>query len=175
MVDQPAEVLAEEAGHEGKRQEDRGQNRQLFDGGVLVDADFGLLDGDNGYVRLEYGAEQVALRDHLLVYLEHVVPDVAQVRLQFGRRRAFAGDDHPDQRVNGTVEVGGLPAERIDPLGRRDAAGEDGGLNLVDVVLQPGHHRRVPVDHLIQDRPERRYAAEGQQLGPLLKPLPGLP
>ena len=44
VPDQPAEVLAEEAGDEGERQEDRGQDRELFHGGVLPDADLGLLD-----------------------------------------------------------------------------------------------------------------------------------
>jgi hypothetical protein len=56
--------------------------------------------------------------------------------------------------VDGAVEVGGLAAQRVDPLGRRDGAGEHGGLDLVDVAFEPGHDGRVPVHHLIQDRPQ---------------------
>ena len=52
-------------------------------------------------------------------------------------------------------------------------AGEHGGLDLVDVVIESGDDRCVPVDDLVQDRPQRRYAARGQQLRPLLQPLPG--
>ncbi len=76
--------------------------------------------------------------------------------------------------MNGAVEVGGFAAQRVDPLGRRDGAGEHGGLDLVDVAFEFGDDRRVPVHHLIQDRPQRRDAARGEQLRPLLQPLSGL-
>src|ERR1700754_1068652 len=61
MPDQPAEVLAEEGGDEGQWQEDRREDRELLDGGVLLDADLRLLDGDHRYVGLQERAEQVAL------------------------------------------------------------------------------------------------------------------
>src|SRR5215469_1900923 len=41
VVNQPAEVLAEETGDEGQRQEDRREHGELLDGGVLPDADPG--------------------------------------------------------------------------------------------------------------------------------------
>src|SRR6516165_838861 len=68
VVDQPAEVLAEEAGDEGQRQEDRRQNRELLDGGVLLDADPGLLDGEHRHVGLQHRAEEVTLRGYLLLH-----------------------------------------------------------------------------------------------------------
>ena len=41
-----------------------------------------LLDGDHRHVGLEYGAEEVTLRGHLLVGDDQVVLHVAQVRPQ---------------------------------------------------------------------------------------------
>ena len=40
-------------------------------------------------------------------------------------------------------------------------------------MFQPGHDGRVPVHHLIQDRPQRGPTARREKLGPLLQPLPG--
>ena len=82
-----AEVLAEEAGDEGQRQEDRGQDRELLDGGVLPDADLGLLDRDHRHVGLQHRAEQVTLGGDLLVDQQQVVLDVTQVGLQLRARR----------------------------------------------------------------------------------------
>ncbi len=42
MTDQPLEVLAEETGDERQRQENRGEDRELLDGGVLPDTDLRL-------------------------------------------------------------------------------------------------------------------------------------
>ena len=157
MVNQPAEVLAEETGDEGQRQEDRREHRELLDGGVLPDAGPGLLDRQHRHVGLQHRAEEVALCGHLLLHLEQVVLHVAQVWPQFfGQAGVLDRGDHGEQRVDGTVEVGRLVAQRVDPLGGRDAAGEHGGLDLVDVALQPGYHGRVVVNDLVQDRPERR-------------------
>ncbi len=96
------------------------------------------------------------MRGDLLVDQEQVILDVAQIRLQLrGGGGALDRGDHAEQRMDGAVEVGGLAPKRVDPLGRRDGAGEHGGLDLVDVALEPGDHGRVSVDHLIQDRPQR--------------------
>jgi hypothetical protein len=46
----------------------------------------------------------------------------------------------------------------------RSGAGEHGGLDLVDVALEPGHDGRVAVHHVIQDRPAVRQ--QGGQDGP---------
>jgi hypothetical protein len=74
--------------------------------------------------------------------------------------------------MDGAVEAGGLAAHGVDPLGRRDRAGEHGGLDLVDVAFDLEDDGRVRVHHRVQDRPEDRHAARGQQFRPLLQPLP---
>src|SRR5215813_11388735 len=58
-------------------------------------------------------------------------------------------------RSHCAVEVGRLAPQRVDPLGGRDAAGEHGGLDLVDVALEPGNDGRIVVNDFVQDRPER--------------------
>ena len=94
-----------------------------------------LLDRDHRHVGLQHRAEQVTLGGDLLVDQEQVVLDVTQVGLQIRvRRSALDRGDHAEQRMDGAVEVGGLAAQRVDPLGRRHGAGEHGGLDLVDVV-----------------------------------------
>src|SRR5215471_7710539 len=156
VVDQPAEVLAEEAGDKGQWQEDRREHRQLLDGGVLPDADPGLLDREDRHVGLQHRAEEVTLRGNLLLHKEQVVLDVAQVWPQLpGQGGALDRGDHGEQRVDGAVEVGRLVAQRVDPLGGRDAAGEHRGLDLVDVALEPANDGRVVVNDLVEDRPER--------------------
>ena len=82
VSDQPAEVLPEEPGDEGQREEDRGQDGQLFDGRVLPHADLGLLDGDHRDVRLQHGGQQVPLGGDLLVHQQQVVVHVVQVGQQ---------------------------------------------------------------------------------------------
>jgi hypothetical protein len=63
--------------------------------------------------------------------------------------------DDGDQRMDGTVEIGGLSALRADPLGRRDGAGEHRRLDLVVIFFEPVHDGWVTVHHLSQDCPER--------------------
>src|SRR6516165_8002043 len=101
MPDQPAEILPEEAGDEGEGQENRGQDGELLDGGVLLDADRGLLDREHGHVGLQYAAEQVTLGGYLLVDREQVVPDVAQIMPQLLIDHALGRAGYPDQRVDG--------------------------------------------------------------------------
>ena len=133
------------------------EDRELLDGGVLPDADLCLLDRDHRHVGLQHRAEQVTLRGDLLVDQQQVILDVTQIRPQLrGRGSALDGGDHGEQRMDGTVEVGGLAAQRVDPFGRCHGAGEHGGLDLVDVAFEPGDDGRVSVHHLIQDRPQRR-------------------
>src|SRR5215831_15171470 len=112
VVNQPAEVLAEETRDEGQRQEDRREHRELLDGGVLPDADPRLLDRQHRHVGLQHRAEEVALRGHLLLHLEQVILDVAQIWPQFfGQAGVLDRGDHGEQRVDGTVEVGRLVAQ----------------------------------------------------------------
>src|SRR5215468_1485738 len=114
MPDQPSEILAEEAGDECERQEDRGQDRELLDAEVLLDADLRLLDRDHRHVGLQYRAEQVTLVGYLLVDLEKMIPDVAQVMPQLLVGQTFDRGCHPEQRVDGAVEVGDLLTQGVD-------------------------------------------------------------
>src|SRR3546814_3484613 len=52
LLNEPREVLSEEAGHEGEGQEDRGEHRQALDGLTLTHPEARLLDRDHGHVRL---------------------------------------------------------------------------------------------------------------------------
>ena len=72
------------------------------------------------------------------------------------------GLQHVDQRVGGALELDHLAGQLIDPAGHRGVAAEELVLDLVDVVLQPGHDRRVLVDDLIQDRVEHRLRPEAR-------------
>ena len=57
---------------------------------------------------------------------------------------------------------------------RRESDGvvaEELMLDLVDVVLEPRHHRGVLVDDLVEDGVEDRLGPETQQLGVLLEPV----
>jgi hypothetical protein len=67
------------------------------------------------------------------------------------------------------VKAGSLPAQRVDPLGRRRGLGKHGRLNLVDVVFQPGYHGGVSVDHVIHYGPQHRRGPCGKQVRPLLQ------
>ena len=57
----PAEDLAEEAGDERQRQEDRRQDRELLDGAVLVETGIGLPGRVEGWIAKakELTAEEV--------------------------------------------------------------------------------------------------------------------
>ena len=133
-------------------------------------------DADHGHVRLQDRRQQVALRDDLLVDEVEVVADVAEVLPDRGRHveqvAARERRDRHEQRVHGAVEVAHLAAQQVDPLDRRDAAGEDRLLDLLDVALELLDDRRVVVDDLVEDRPQRRQRPLAQQLRPLLQPQP---
>jgi hypothetical protein len=174
VLDQPSEVLAEEAGDECEGQEDGGQDGELLDSGVLLDADLGLLDRDHCHVGLQYRAEQVTLGGDLLVGLEQVIPDVAQIVPQLLVDHALGQGCYREQRVDCAVKVVGLAAQRVDPFGRGSGAGEYGGFDLVDVALEFGHDWRVTVHYLVQDCPQCRCAARGQEIWLFLQSLPGV-
>jgi len=162
VVGHPLEVLAEEAGDERQRQEDRRQDRELLHGSVLLDVDPGLLDRDHRHVGLQHLPQELALVGDPLVDPDQVVMDVAQVGPQLLGRGALDHGDHGQQRMDGTVEAGGLAAQRVDPLGRRDRAGEHGGLDVVDVALDLEDDGRVRVHDRVQDRPQHRHGARGK-------------
>jgi hypothetical protein len=96
----------------GQGQEDGGQDGELLDGGVLLDADLGLLDRDHRHVGLQHRAEQVPLGGGLLVDQQQVVVHIAQVGLQLGGfGGALDGGDHRQQRVDGAA-LGPAPRPR---------------------------------------------------------------
>jgi hypothetical protein len=106
-----------------------------------------------------------------------VVVHVPEVRLQdrrdVGDRAALHAVERREQRVHRAVEVGHLAAQGVDPLGRRDGAREHGLLNLLDVALEALDDRRVVVDDLVEDGPERRRGPGGEQVRVGLEPQPG--
>src|SRR6185437_1481435 len=63
------------------------------------------------------------------------------------------------------IEVRDLAAQIIDPFGRCDRAREDGALDLFDVGFKVGDDRALVLDHVVQDCPEHRVSAKGDQFG----------
>ena len=63
------------------------------------------------------------------------------------------------------VEVRDLATEQVDPFGRGHGAGEHRLLDLVDVLFKTRDHRPVPVDHLVEDRPQHGRRPEPEKLG----------
>ena len=58
---------------------------------------------------------------------------------------------------------------------RRDTAGSPSNtcdLDLVDVVLDAGHHGQVPVDHGVEDRVQHGLGAVREEFRILLQPVP---
>src|SRR6478735_3157854 len=68
------------------------------------------------------------------------------------------------------IEVRDLATQIIDPFGRCDRAGEDGAFDLFDVGFEVGDDGAVALDHLVQDCPEHRVGAKGEQFGVLSEP-----
>src|SRR5207244_1178459 len=75
----PAEVLAEEAGQKGQREEHGGNERELLGDGILLRADLVLPHADHREVCVEGRRELIALRDDLVLEVPHMVGDVAEV------------------------------------------------------------------------------------------------
>jgi hypothetical protein len=106
-----------------------------------------------------------------------VVADVAQVSLQF-LVHAVLGEatgqpvQHAGQRGRRPLELDDLARQLVDPPGHPGVAAEDLDLDLVDVVLQAGDHRAVPVHDLVEDRVEHRLRTADQDLRAGLHPPP---
>ena len=81
-----------------------------------------------------------------------------------------AEDAH--QRVDRALEFDDLGEQRVDAFGHRRVAAEQLVLDLVDVVLQAGDHRRIFVDHLVENRVQDRLRAHAQQFRGALQPVP---
>jgi hypothetical protein len=69
------------------------------------------------------------------------------------------------QRAGGPLKLDHLPGEFVDAASDLRVAAEHLGFDLVDVVLQPGHHWGVAVDDGVEDGIEHGLWAPGQQVG----------
>src|SRR5919198_6067368 len=176
VLDEPAEVLPEEARQERQRQEHRCDQCQLPHALVLAHARLGLLRRDHGHVGLENRGQQVPLSRDFLVDEAHVVVDVPEVRHEWG----VDGDERPtlehvercEERMHGSVEVARLAPEEVDPLGRRNGAREHRRFDVLDVTLEPFDDGCVVVYDLVEDRPEHRRGPSLEELRVLLEPKP---
>ena len=81
---------------------------------------------------------------------------------------AASAVDHAEQRPGGALELDDLAGQLVDAPGDARVAAEHLGLDLVDVVLQPGDDRGVAVDDRVEDRVQHR-------LGPAARAAPGRP
>jgi hypothetical protein len=106
-----------------------------------------------------------------------VVGDVPQVLLQLLVRAVLleAGDERLEHRVEGprrALELDHLAGQLVDAARDRGVAAEDLDLDLLDVLLEPGHDRRVAVDHAVEDGVEHRLGAAGEELRVVLHAMP---
>ncbi len=159
LVHQPEEVLSEEAGDEGEREENAGDDGEPSHDVVLLCRDLVLTEVDQRKVCLERRGELVALAEKLLVDPAHVVVEIAEVPEQAAvDRREQAPLERVEGRkewMDGAVEVRDLLLELVDPLRQVLAAGEDRALGVLDVALEPVHDRLVVVDDRVEDGPDR--------------------
>jgi len=70
------------------------------------------------------------------------------------------------------LELDHLAGQLVDAPRHLRVAAEHLGLDLVDVVLESGDHRRVTVDDLVHDRVENCFGTAPQQLGIAFDPAP---
>src|SRR5690242_15276495 len=70
------------------------------------------------------------------------------------------------------IEVRGLPAELVDPLGGGGRAAEHRRFHRLDVSLEPLDHGRVIVADLVQPRPPHSSATLLPSPRPALEPFP---
>ena len=153
-ANEPLKVLAEETGDECQRQEAVARIVSCSMVAFWRTLTF-VCSTEITAMLASRTVPEVTLRGDLLVDQQQVILDVTQIRLKLRGGGPLDHSDNGEQRMDRTVEVGGLASQRVDPLGRRHGAREHGGLDLVDVTFEPGHNRRVPIHDLIQDRPER--------------------
>ena len=101
-----------------------------------------------------------------------VPEELRQLLAHLDVRAALERLEWRQQRMDGAVEIGGLAAQEVDPLGGRGRSAEHGLLDLLDVLLEALDHRCVVIDDRVEDRPQDRRRALLEQFGPLLEPFP---
>ena len=167
---------------EGGREQDRRPRGDLLDLLVLGQArlreDLGLFVlplTDQRGVHQQDVLQQLAEALDAVHDLLDVVLDVTQRALQLGVDAVLvepgrqAVQDRP-QRRRGPLELDHLARELVDAPAHGGIPAEDLGLDLVDVVAQTGHHRRVVVHDPVENRVEHGLRAQGQELGVGLHP-----
>jgi hypothetical protein len=132
--------------------DDRRPRRDLLDDEVLAHT----LERE---VRLQNAGQELALAHHYLVHpppVDRDVPEEApQPLVHLRERAALEVVERFQQWRHGAVELDHLPLEPVDALGRIGTVGEDLLLDLLDVGVEPLHHRFVVVDDLVEDRGAR--------------------
>jgi len=102
---------------------------------------------------------------------------VTQVALQLHVHRVllettFQRRECVQQRFGRTLELDHFQGQFVDTSRHHRVTLEELALDLVDVVLQPSHDRRIPVDDLIKDRVRDRFWPTVQQRRAVLQPPP---
>src|SRR5215471_6664596 len=168
-LDHPAEVLAEEPGEEGQRQEDGGDEGELLHDHVE-------LVRHGGQVGVHRAGQQIAVAVHEVADPDQVVVQIPEVALDLpghAGQLVYTGDQrgdhvtlrrdhlpHADQPAFGVEELGQLLVGRL---------GEDRVLQLVDAVIEPRQDREEAIGQLIEYVVHQEQPADG--LGPVGQPV----
>ena len=154
-----AEVLAEEAGDEGQRQEDRGDHRELLHHVVLAVADRREVEVGGAGEQVAVGVDQVADPDQVVVDVAEVVAlveleagELGDLVDRAGEQVALRGHDlaHRDELTLQVEEplqllVGGV--------------GEDGRLEVVDLAVDIGENGKEAVGERVEHPVEQELLA----------------
>ena len=128
------------------------------------------LEADDGEVDVEDVLEHLAKGGHLLLDLDRVVLDVAQVALEFRIDPVLPGPgqhtgEDAGQRFGRPLKLDHLAGQFVGAAADVGVAAEDLGLDLVDVVFEAGDHGGVVVHHPVEDGVEDGLRPAAQQLG----------
>ena len=112
-------------------------------------------------VHREDVSEQLTKAVGPLHHRRRMVGDVAEVTLELLVRVVLVEPcrqptQHPQQRTSRPLEFDHLTGQFVDATRNSGIATEYFGFDLVDVVLQAGHHRGVPVDDCVENGIENR-------------------
>src|SRR3990172_1403997 len=120
-------------------------------------------------VGLEYGGEDLTVCGDGFHHPQQMIVDVAEVVLQtriHGRRFTLGEPfEGVEERLCALVELEDLALQVVDARSRiLPGRGEHHRLQLLDVVVEAGQHRRVVVDHLVGNRVEDSSRTERQEV-----------
>ena len=128
-------------------------------------------------VHREDVSEQLTKAVGPLHHSRRMVGDVAQVSLEFLVRVVLVEPcrqptQHSQQRTRRPLEFDHLTGQFVDATRNSGIATEYFGFDLVDVVLQSGHHRGVPVDDCVENGIENGLGTQPQQVRIVLHASP---